>query len=129
MIRLTFRHPDTSVDVDWDVNFKLHSPFEETRFTSEAEAADYLEPETHFKGNYDTTRLTSNPLPASEMVSFNLFKRATLKGETFTVGASVVPLVGQDYIAKRVGNLKPVSTRTGRHFTFSLNCRVTELVP
>lgn len=128
MIALTFTHPDTFIETVWNVKVKSHSPLIEKRFIATADAADYLEPEEHFKGSYNTTSFQSDPLPASDIAMFYLFKRGTQKGQTFAVGASVVPLVGQDYVATRLGDAKPVSVHRGNFFTFALNCRVTELI-
>lgn len=128
MIAITFTHPDTFLETVWNVNVASHSPLIEKRNVATSDAGDYLDPDQHFKGAYDTTSFQSRPIIASDIVNFNLFKRATQKGNTFTVGASVVPLVGQDYVAIRLGDVKPVSVHGGRFFTFALNCRVTELI-
>lgn len=128
MIDLTFTHPDTNLETIWSVNFRRHSPFEEVRTTQTSDAGDYVDPEVHFGGSYDKTQLTSNPIAASEIATFYLFRRATERGTPFTVGANVVPLVASDYRAIRLGNLKPIELDNGRRFRFVLNTRVTELI-
>ena len=127
MITITFVHPDTGLDTEWSVNATEHSPFQEKRFTAIADAGDYIEPDVIDKGGYDLTTLQTNPLAASEMATFYLFRRAT-KRRAFDVGASVVPLVGTDYTAIRLGDIKPVSLHGGRYFSFTLKMRVIGVI-
>lgn len=128
MINITYTHPDTGLDVVWALNVETHSPFEEKRSTATADAGDFIAPDHIYKGSYDLTNLTTNPLPASDIDQFYLFRRATVKGREFEVQGSVVPLVGTDYIATRIGDIKPVSEHGGRYFTFKLSMRVEGLI-
>lgn len=128
MINLTFVHPDTGLDVVWPVNVETHSPFLEKRSTAEANAGDYIEPDVIYKGSYDSASLSTNPLPASEIATFYLFREASKKGRVFEVQGSVVALVGSDYTAYRTGDLIPKELHGGRYFTFTMKMRVTGII-
>lgn len=127
MINLTVVHPDTGDDEVWSVSFKEHTPLLEKRKTATADAGDFIDPDIIYKGSYEVATLTSNPIAASQIDQFNLFRRATREGGPITVGASVVDLVGVDYTAIREGDLTPKSLHGGRYFSFVLNLRVIEV--
>lgn len=124
MIALTFPDPDTGDDEAWNVSVKSHSPIFEKRKTATADAGDYLDPDVYYKGGYEVAQMVSNPLPATEIQTFYRFRKATEKGRPISVGASVVPLVGVNYVAIREGDLTPKSLHGGRFFTFTLNLRI-----
>lgn len=128
MIALTFIHPVTGLDQIWEVSVKNHSALEEKRKIAIADAGDYIDPDTHYKGGYETTQIISNPISVDEIDTFYLMRKGTEKGQPIEVGGSVVPLVGSDYSAIREGNLKAVELHGGRYFSFVLNLRVLSLL-
>lgn len=124
---ITFVDPVTGLDINWVVSLKMHKPFEENRNVAYAEAGDYIEPDTIYKGSYETTQLTTNPIKSDELPTFLKLVEATKKGGEILIDAQNVPLVGVVYYAIRLGALKPISTSSGKRFTFTLNLRVLRL--
>lgn len=129
MNTITFIDPDTDLDIDWDLKLSEHLPLEENRTVAVAEAGDYIEPDVIYKGSYQTTQFTTNPIPADQLATFNKLVEATKKSGEVTVDATTVPMVGVIYSAQRTGNLRAVPTSSGKHFTFQLNMRVLRIEP